>query len=109
MYKIILNIKNNQFIVSIGSILNIDKLDKQIGEELQFKSVMMIIDEDKVHALGNPFIKGIIVKAVVVCHFKNNKMRIIKFRRRKHYKLTKGHRQSLTKIQIKDIYIPRYI
>lgn len=105
MYKIILNIKNKQFLVSLGTSIKIDRLPKNIGDDINFESVMMIIDEKNLKTFfGNPFIKGFYVKAEVIEHIRDSKIRIIKFKRRKHYKLNKAHRQNLTIIKIKNIY-----
>lgn len=105
MYQIILNINKKQFIVTKGTLLKVDKLSNKIGDEIIFDTVIMIINSSNIKdcVIGNPYVKNIVVKAKVLNHFKDKKIKIIKFHRRKHYKLTKGHRQSFSQIIIQDI------
>ena len=53
--------------------------------------------------IGSPIINGATVKATVLSHGRGDKVMIFKFRRRKHYRKTQGHRQSFTEIQIGEI------
>ena len=53
--------------------------------------------------IGSPLITGAVVNATVVSHGRGDKVMIFKFRRRKHYRKTQGHRQSYTEVLIGDI------
>jgi large subunit ribosomal protein L21 len=62
----------------------------------------MFADGDNV-TIGTPVIAGASVQAKVLSHGRGDKVMIFKFRRRKHYRKTQGHRQDYTEIQIGDI------
>ena len=64
--------------------------------------VLVITDGDNT-TIGAPIIAGAKVNATVVSHGRADKVMIFKFRRRKHYRKTQGHRQSFTEIQIDKI------
>ena len=75
-------------------------------DEITFNNVLLIADGDDIK-IGAPFVPGAKVMACVVRNFKGKKVLIFKFRRRKSSKTTKGHRQQLTKVRIKEI-LPGY-
>jgi len=101
MYAVILT-GGKQYKVKPGDVLDIEKLEIGVGETVTFDKVLMIIDGEKVE-LGAPYISGKAVKGEVVAQGRGKKIRIIKFRRRKHSMTTQGHRQYLTTIRITDV------
>ena len=85
-----------------GEILRLEKLDIATGESIDFDKVLMVADGDNV-TVGVPFVDGGIVSAEVLSHGRGDKIRIIKFRRRKHSRKQQGHRQWFTEVKITGI------
>jgi large subunit ribosomal protein L21 len=85
-----------------GETLSIEKLEVATGEKVQFDKVLMVADGDKI-AVGAPYVSGSKVTAEVVAHGRGDKVTIIKFRRRKHYRRQAGHRQWFTEVKITSI------
>ncbi|AWH89226.1 50S ribosomal protein L21 [Limnobaculum parvum] len=88
--------------VSEGQIVRLEKLDIATGETIEFDQVMMIANGDDVK-IGVPFVDGSKIKAEVVAHGRGDKIKIVKFRRRKHYRKQQGHRQWFTDVKITGI------
>ncbi len=91
-----------QYRVSAGDKLNVETLAGEPGSEIAFDQVLMIADGEDV-AVGQPFIDGARVTARVVEHGRGEKIRIIKFKRRKHYRRRIGHRQNYTRVEITGV------
>jgi len=87
----------------IGSKIKIPLLDKGVGEEVTFDKVLLVKNEDIL--IGRPYIKGAIVKGVIIKHSRYGKIIVYKYKRRKRYRRTIGHRQHYTEIEIKDIIL----
>ncbi|QJC32283.1 50S ribosomal protein L21 [Enterobacteriaceae endosymbiont of Donacia versicolorea] len=88
-----------QYKVIQGQIIKLEKIKGKIGDNIEFKNILMIYDKNKIN-IGTPIIIGAKIIAELILHGKENKIKIIKFRRRKHYKKTQGHRQLFTNIKI---------
>ena len=91
-----------QYKVSASKILEIEKLEVQKGETIQFKNILLLND-DKNTEIGNPNIKGAIVEAKLLDNVKDRTILIFHKRRRKHSRKKNGHRQRHSKIQITKI------
>ena len=85
-----------------GETLSIEKLEVPTGEKVQFDKVLMVADGDKI-SVGAPYVAGSKVVAEVVAHGRGEKVTIVKFRRRKHYRRQAGHRQWYTQVRITSI------
>ncbi len=85
-----------------GETLKVEKIEVATGETVQFDDVLLVSNGDNV-AIGTPIVAGAAVKAEVVAHGRGEKVRIIKFRRRKHSMKRQGHRQWFTEIKITEI------
>jgi large subunit ribosomal protein L21 len=88
--------------VAEGEVLSLDKIEQGVGEKIEFDQVLMLRNGDKLK-VGAPFVKGAKVEAEVVLQYRAEKIRIIKFKRRKHHMKRQGHRQYLTKVRITKI------
>lgn len=84
-----------------GETLRLEKLDAATGETVTFDRVLMIGGEEP--RIGRPVVEGGRVTAEVVAHGRHDKVRIVKFTRRKHYRKTQGHRQWFTEVRITGI------
>ena len=101
MYAVI-KTGGKQYRVSAGDKLKVEKLVGDVGSNVTIDQVLMLADGDNV-TIGAPVIAGASVQAKVLSHGRGDKVMIFKFRRRKHYRKTQGHRQDYTEIQIGDI------
>jgi len=101
MYAVI-KTGGKQHKVRVGDVLDIEKLDQGIGEEVKFDHVLMAND-GKTPKIGNPLIKDANVLAEITNQKRDKKVNIIKFKRRKHHIKRQGHRQYLTEVKIKAI------
>jgi large subunit ribosomal protein L21 len=91
-----------QYKVSASKILEVEKLDAEIGKTIQFKNVLLLND-DKTTEIGNPNVNGAIVEAKLLDNVKDRTVLIFHKRRRKHSRKKNGHRQRHSKIQITKI------
>jgi large subunit ribosomal protein L21 len=91
-----------QYRVSEGDEIEVEKLDVEAGASAEFSEVLLISDGEAV-SIGAPMVTGAKVTAEVVEQFKDDKVIAFKFRRRKGYHRTVGHRRQLTKLKIKTI------
>ncbi|MDR2872577.1 MAG: 50S ribosomal protein L21 [Xanthomonadaceae bacterium] len=90
-----------QYRVMQGETLRVEKLEAEAGSEITFDDVLLLGDGDGIK-VGDA-VKGASVTAKVVSHGRGEKIRIIKFRRRKHHMKHQGHRQYYTEIEITGI------
>ncbi|MGL9760026.1 MAG: 50S ribosomal protein L21 [Symbiopectobacterium sp.] len=88
--------------VSEGQTVHLEKLNIATGEVVEFEQVLMISDDEEIK-IGVPFVDGGKIKAEVVAHGHGEKVTIVKFRRRKHYRKKAGHRQWFTDVKITGI------
>ena len=92
-----------QYKASASKIIEIEKLDAEIGKTIQFKNVLLLNDS-KTTEVGNPKVDGAIVEAKLLDNVKDRTVLIFHKRRRKHSRKMNGHRQRHSKIQITKIY-----
>ena len=93
-----------QFRVAEGDTVDVDVLDVDAGKTATFADVLMFADGDKI-THGDPLISGAKVTAEVVEQRKDKKVIAFKYRRRKGYHRTVGHRRKLTRVKIKSISV----
>ena len=101
MYAVIVT-GGKQYKVAEGEYLKIEKLEVATGESVTFDRVLLIGNGDDVN-IGAPVVAGATVVAEVIAQGRHDKVRIIKFRRRKHHMKRMGHRQWFTEIKITGI------
>jgi large subunit ribosomal protein L21 len=90
-----------QYRAAQGDVIEIEKLDAEPGSETTFSEVLFIGEGSKITTGAD--LKGSTVVAEVVEQFKGPKLISFKYRRRKGYHRTVGHRQNLTRVKIKSI------
>jgi len=103
MYAVI-KTGGKQYRVSSGEKLKVEQLAADVGSQITIDQVLLVADGDKV-SIGQPLVKGAKVQATVVNHGRDDKVRIFKLRRRKHFKKQQGHRQNFTEIQVDKISV----
>ncbi|MCY3565542.1 MAG: 50S ribosomal protein L21 [Gammaproteobacteria bacterium] len=88
--------------VSEGEVLRLEKLELEIGATVTFDKVLMIGEGAEVK-VGQPYVEGSSVEAEVLNQGRGEKIRIVKFNRRKHHRKQMGHRQWFTEVKITGI------
>jgi len=101
MYAVI-KTGGKQYRVKEGQTLKVEKLDAEKGNSIELNEVLMVADGENIK-IGAPYVEGGSVSATVEDHGRGDKVRIIKFNRRKHFRKQMGHRQSYTEIKITGI------
>ncbi len=81
----------------------VDLLDAEPGAEITFDEVQLLKRKDGSVAIGTPGVKGARVVATVLRHERDEKIRVSFYRRRKASMKQRGHRQSYTRIHVKEI------
>ena len=104
MYAII-EICGKQYKVAEGDIVFFEKLDTEEGKKVTFDKVVLVSDDKKVE-VGAPYVKGVKVEGKVVEHGKGKKIIVYKYKAKKNYRRTYGHRQPFTKVEITKIATP---
>lgn len=91
-----------QYRVAEGQTLRVESLPANPGDSIELNDVLMISDAGNT-VIGTPLVPGAKVIATVLANGRGDKIRIVKFRRRKHYRKQMGHRQNFTQVEIKSI------
>src|SRR3569832_2751653 len=98
MYAVIVT-GGNHYRVAEGDTLKVELLDVEQGSTVELDKVLMV-GEGESGKSGAPFVTGGKVTATVQSHGRGDKIKIVKFRRRKHYQKVTGHRQHYTELKI---------
>ncbi len=101
MYAIV-EIAGQQFKVEKGEKIFVHQLPGKAGAEISFDKVLLISNNDKVN-VGKPYVNNAVVSAQILSHLRADKIKVFKKKRRKGYKVLKGHRQYLTELLIEEI------
>lgn len=101
MYAVI-QTGGKQYRVKPGDTLKVETVVAEAGQAIEFDKVLMIGTDAGIQ-VGRPFVSGGKVTATVTAHGRHPKVRIIKFRRRKHHMKQMGHRQNYTEVHIDGI------
>jgi large subunit ribosomal protein L21 len=91
-----------QYRVAEGDVIDVEKLDFEAGADATFDQVLLVSDGERV-SIGAPLVSGAAVTAEVVEQRKAPKVVAFKYKRRKGYHRTVGHRRQLTRLKIKTI------
>jgi large subunit ribosomal protein L21 len=98
----VVEIAGQQFKVSPETTLLVPKLPVEAGTSVRFERVFLL-GNDRETKTGNPTLPGSFVEAKVVRHVKGEKVNVFKKKRRKGYKVLRGHRQEFTQIRVTAI------
>ena len=101
MYAVVVT-GGKQYRVEEGQTLKVEKLEVATGESIDLEKVLLIGNGDDVK-IGAPVVEGAKVVAEVVAHGRHKKVKILKFKRRKHHMKQMGHRQWFTELKITSI------
>ena len=102
MYAVI-ETGGKQYRVEPGDVLDVEKVSGGADDDaVQFDRVLLVGDDDGVR-VGTPIVDGATVKASLIGDVRGPKIRIFKYKRRKGYRRTNGHRQDLHRVRIEEI------
>ncbi len=101
MYAIV-KTGGKQYRVSVGETVKVETISADVGAQVVLSEVLAVSDDAGLK-VGAPLVEGAAVTATVVSHGRADKVRIFKFRRRKHSMKSAGHRQNYTELKIDEI------
>ena len=101
MYAVI-ETGGKQYRVTEGQSIKVEKLSADEGSKIDLDKVLLVANGDDIK-IGAPYVDGGKVTATVKAHGKGDKIKIVKFRRRKHHQKIQGHRQQYTELEITGI------
>jgi large subunit ribosomal protein L21 len=101
MYAIV-EIAGKQYKVEKDSKINVDKLEQEASSDLVIDKVLLFANGENV-IVGQPYVKNVKITAKVIGDTKGDKVRGIKFGKRKRRERTIGHRQNYSMIQISEL------
>lgn len=103
MYAVIAN-GGKQYRVSEGETVRFEKLEAGEDGQVEFKEVLLVKTEDKT-LIGRPRVEGASVQGVLAENGKGDKVLVFKYKKKKQYRRTRGHRQDYSEVRIEKINI----
>lgn len=101
MYALV-EYKGKQYKAEKGATIRVDKIDAEAGSTIEVDTVLLISDEGRVN-VGAPYVAGAKVTLVVEEAIRDKKIIVYKYKSKKDYHRTIGHRQPYTKVRVQDI------
>ena len=94
--------RGRQYTVNKDDMIYIDKIDLKEQDKIEFDKVLLVKDNENLK-IGTPYVDNSKVSATVVKNVRDDKVIVFKFKKRKNYKRTRGHKQPYTMIKIDSI------
>jgi large subunit ribosomal protein L21 len=101
MYAVI-KTGGKQYRVAPGDTIRIERVQGDVGENVTFGSVLAVHNDEKKMVSGDDASKAT-VTGKIVSHGRNKKVTVLKFKKTNQYKISRGHRQNYTAVQVSDI------
>jgi large subunit ribosomal protein L21 len=101
VYAVIMS-GGKQYRVSEGEVVRVEKLEIEQGAPVEFKDVLLVKTEAKTY-IGQPLVQGASVQGVLQTQDKDDKVLVFKYKKKKQYRRTRGHRQQRSEIRIEKI------
>jgi large subunit ribosomal protein L21 len=95
-----------QYRVSEGDLVKLEELGVDSGSEVEFKDVLLIKTDDNTY-IGKPLVPGATVKGVVEERGQGDKVIVFKYKKKKQYRRTRGHRQHFSAVRIQEISLTK--
>ena len=105
MYAVIMS-GGKQYRVSEGDLVRLEELGVESGSEVEFKDVLLVAADDQTH-IGRPLVTGASVKGVVEERGQGDKVLVFKYKKKKQYRRTRGHRQHYSAVRIQEIRLAK--
>ncbi len=103
MYALV-EYKGKQYKAEKDVLLQVGKLDAEKGSTIEIDTVLLVNNDGAV-SVGTPYVQGAKVKAVVEESFRDKKIIVYKYKSKKDYHRTIGHRQEYTTIRVQEIVV----
>jgi large subunit ribosomal protein L21 len=103
VYAVIMS-GGKQYRVSEGDVVRVEKLDAEAGTPVEFKDVLLVKTEDKTF-IGQPRVEGASVTGTLESQGKDEKVLVFKYKKKKQYRRTRGHRQQHSQVRIDRIKV----
>ena len=103
MYAVIMT-GGKQYRVAEGDVIRVEKLDAEQGAPVEFKNVLLVKTEAKTY-IGQPVVQGASVSGTLKSQGKDDKVLVFKYKKKKQYRRTRGHRQQHSEIIIEKINV----
>ncbi len=98
----VVEIAGQQYKVAKADKVVVPLLETKVGSKVTFDRVLLVGDDTQTK-LGTPYVSGAFIEAKVLSHVKDDKVTVFKKKKRKGYKVLKGHRQQYTEIEITKV------
>lgn len=98
----VLKTGGKQYKVSVGTEIEVDKIEADVDSNISLDKVLLVADGEVFH-VGQPHLEGVTITARVLEQKKGKKIRVAKFKAKARYRKVTGHRQVLTKVKIEKI------
>ena len=95
-----------QYRVKPGDTLDVELLPNEVDSVAEFGEVLALSDGGEV-TIGAPLVKGAKVTAQVLSHYKDRKLMVFKYKAKNRYRRKRGHRQTYTRLRIRDIELSK--
>ena len=99
MYAIV-RAGGKQYRVEQGDVVQLERVEAKVGTSLTLDDVLLVSAGEGDVRVGTPRVEGAAVTGTVVEQGRSAKLRVFKYKKRKHYRRTRGHRQSVTAVRI---------
>jgi large subunit ribosomal protein L21 len=93
-----------QYRVSEGEVVRVEKLEIEQGAPVEFKNVLLVKTDDKTY-IGQPLVEGASVVGMLKSQDKDDKVLVFKYKKKKQYRRTRGHRQQRSEVRIEKINV----
>jgi len=105
VYAVIMS-GGKQYRVSEGDLVRLEELGVESGSEVEFKDVLLVAADDQTY-IGRPLVTGASVKGVVEERGQGDKVLVFKYKKKKQYRRTRGHRQHYSAVRIQEIRLAK--
>ena len=103
MYAVIMS-GGKQYRVSEGDVVRVEKLDAEVDAPVEFNNVLLVKTDEKTY-IGSPLVEGASVMGVIRAQERADKILVFKYKKKKQYRRTRGHRQHYSEVGIEKINI----
>jgi large subunit ribosomal protein L21 len=93
-----------QYRVSEGDVVSVEKLKAELGAPVEFKDVLLVKTDAKTY-IGQPLVEGASVLGTLESQDKDDKILVFKYKKKKQYRRTRGHRQQHSEVRIQKINV----
>ena len=103
MYAVIMS-GGKQYRVSEGDVVRVEKLETEVDTSVEFTNVLLVKTDEKTY-IGSPLVAGASVGGVLQAQKRADKVLVFKYKKKKQYRRTRGHRQRYSEVRIEKINV----